>query len=129
MGKLFYGSDKDIKKAARKADLQANKHGACYTPARKKDCKKNAITGIWTCMAAAHNHLGSCDSSTVSRFGTPHQQWGGSWSWEHDIGGGWNKSSDKSDTEESLIDSLKKNQESYEDALPEDYTNNEEEDK
>lgn len=145
MGKLFYASDLDIKLAARKADVQANRHGACYTPARKEDCRQDPNTGIWTCVAAAHNHRGSCDRSTVSRFGTPHRQWGGSWSWDHDWGGTWKKlsidvskdeghieSTDVSKQEdhiesiESVFDSLKNNQEAYEDALPEDYTEIEE---
>ncbi|MGV3556909.1 hypothetical protein [Larkinella arboricola] len=128
MGKLFYASDIDIKKAARKADMLANRHGACYTPARQKDCKQDPNTGIWTCVAAAHNHRGSCDRNTVSRFGTPYREWGGSWSWEHDWGGNWNKSTadlskieNHIESEESIFDSLKNNQETYEDALPGDY--------
>ncbi|MFC0346084.1 hypothetical protein [Epilithonimonas hispanica] len=75
MGKYFYGSHKSKEMAMKIADDAANAYrkGKCYTPSFRipNSCNLNESTGIWTCVAHAHHHWGSCNSRT---FTSTHQQ-------------------------------------------------------
>ena len=62
MGKHFYGKAADKREAMRLANSYAKKYrkGVCYTPSKESSCVFDASTKLWTCMAAAHHHGGSC---------------------------------------------------------------------
>lgn len=62
MGKHFYGTAAQKSEAMNLATYYAKhyKDGVCYTPSKESSCNFNTETQMWTCMAAAHHHMGSC---------------------------------------------------------------------
>ena len=66
MGALFYGRNADKAKAQQEADGYAKRYkkGKCYTPSSRipNACSFDSATGLWTCVAKAHHHWGSCGS-------------------------------------------------------------------
>ncbi|MBP0633000.1 MULTISPECIES: hypothetical protein [unclassified Cupriavidus] len=118
MGKHFYGKAADKHEAMRLANSYAKKYrkGVCYTPSKEKSCVFDESTKLWTCMAAAHHHAGSC--------GTYELDCDGSGDWRVDIGWSFGQQGEASPAGQpaqianpgaGLGDDV------YTDALPEDY--------
>jgi hypothetical protein len=68
MGHLYYGTHSDKNVAMEIADTLCRraKKGVCWTPAsRVNSCSFDPATSLWTCLAKAHNHEGSCKSKEI----------------------------------------------------------------
>lgn len=125
MGKLFYGthSDKVGAKWLANRGAQSYMRGVCWTPSNDSTCHFNKKTRLWTCMAAAHHHEGSCGTWEIHHrgAGTPFQL-----GYTCDENGcrpylGGDPHSKSTLDNKSVTEKLTENNEEYTDALPEDY--------